>query len=191
VKLTRVCLELTMPLLTVLLILVAGVAAGQDCIDQSLDRIDSKDFVLGILGPTSDSSGTKVFALDTPEVTCLVQHSDQAIPHMLQRFKASNGIHYGPSRIVYFIVFEKTKDFRAMLALADYLDSLPATEVKQAMPDLSDRLDPYEYALSAARAFGALAFLPQKYSTSDVFQARHQIAEQLRADFRRHSTANN
>src|ERR1700722_18729172 len=90
-----------------LLTFSAPALAGENSVTEVLDHIDSEDFIEGIVGDASGVIGAKTIASDTPEVEYLVEHSSDAIPIMLQRFAAPEGIRYEPARIVYFVVFEK------------------------------------------------------------------------------------
>ena len=136
-----------------------------------LDRIDSERFVSMVTGPASDFIGVEFQILaTTPEGKFLVEHAGEAIPEMLQRLRISGGIHYQPTRLVYYMVFRQTKDPRVLPALADYLDSSAPTSA-----------EPFPYALWAACSFvDCYKNIRNNGESNANSLARHEIAKQLR-----------
>ena len=171
-----------------LFLLVASppTASAEDRIDETLTRIDSEQFMYyEVISFASGQEAVKDLLKNTSEIRYLTNHSRSAIPKMLLRLKRHHGIHFGPTRLAYFVVFENCNDPRVVSALADYLDSVPANEEQQA---IESRFHPYEFALSAAWRFlnVTMPLLERKYASEhQLFQQRHQIATQLRLAYRK------
>lgn len=170
----------------VLLLVYEPCRAAQQSTEEILSTIDSKFYVDGLVGSESGPRAVVHSVLMEDEIKFLIEHTSESIPAMLHRLATPKAIRYEYTKILYFAVFEKAKDIRTMLPLADYLDSLPDSEPSRhgrGIPTMEG--EPFEYAFRAASAF--LDFeSTKKYSKADLmFPARHQIANQLRAEYRR------
>ena len=158
----------------------SAVAAESD-IAVRLDSIDSKMYVESIEGPVANyAASVEAIALEQPEIQYLLQHSSEAIPVMLHRMSTPGAIHYPRTMILYFIIFRQSNDRRVLPAIADYLDSAPASAQAQAMNG-----DPFEYAFWAACSFLNCDAITRKYGSRDaIFPARHELAGQLRLAYK-------
>lgn len=152
-----------------------------DQIDHYLDAIDSEDFVGTLIGDAGgDPIGVEYQATRYPEFQYLEKHSAEVVPRMVGRLQTPNGIRYFPTRLVYFILFKRANDTRALVSLADYLDSLPASEERKAQPIQLQGFNEFIYALLAVRTICGPSVFQGLTSPAQVFQARHTIAQRLR-----------
>ena len=142
---------------------------------KSLEDIDSADFISRIIGPASSSVGVELLALQTPEVQLLVGKCSESIPQMLRRLRNPGVISRNEARIAYFVVFRQCKDPSVLLPLADYMDSLNSSEEERS----AEIYYPFNYAVDAISAFVPLSFLRP---SAPLFQNRHEIAKQARAE---------
>lgn len=153
--------------------------SSPDVLDQTLDAVDSKSFIDGLLGPASGISGVQLQAEKSAQVQFLLNNATEAIPRMTRRLVDRNAIHYRLTPIVYFIVFKKSKDAQVMPALAAYLDSLSDNDRTWASVYFEE--NPFAYAIEAIATFIPLS----SEASNEPFSHRHEIANQLRSEFKR------
>jgi hypothetical protein len=154
-------------------------------INAVLDRIDTREFSMPGIAIASGNNTIRNAFLITPEVRYLIAHSKDAIPDMLKRLDAPAGIHQSATRIIYFIVFEQSKDPRVIPALVRYLNSLQQGEQAQKSFFFGD---PFPFAIAAIRAVAPHALpaslqfydgVPTDVDVGTLFQDRHVIARKL------------
>ena len=183
---TRAFLSMLLAILSWLMPMY-GLAEQEQSVKQTLDMIDSKDF-LEIRTSDADSPILVAhIASNVAEVKYLVAHTEEAIPEMIRRLNAPGAIKYEEARTVYFIIFGEVKDPRTLPALADYIDSVPDSDVARLEAGNGVR-DPLLYAIDAARSLGIepeplpVSSHSQMPSAAQVVAAKHALASRIRAE---------
>lgn len=190
-----VAFSASMLVLTALLHATSGGAESAPMdLSESLKRIAAADYLSDTIESASSIQPVRDDFLLKPEGQFLTSHCREAVPSMIKKMKAPNGIRGQYTAIVYFIVFGVCKDPSALPILGEYMESLRYTDdfkvlsgaysysVKSQEKNCGgySHTHTFLYALDSLRSLGIQ--IPSA-SSCDLFAERHKIAAAARAEF--------